>query len=42
MDRLLDEGRAGPLYLKMPAVAQVVVDAIRESRHRDYLLHAWE
>ncbi|MBL8211668.1 MAG: transposase [Bryobacterales bacterium] len=28
MDRLLDNARAGPLYLKQPAIAQLVFDAI--------------
>ncbi|MCU1261200.1 MAG: hypothetical protein JWO80_4085, partial [Bryobacterales bacterium] len=41
MDRLLDECRAGPTHLRNPAVAQVVVDAIRQGVGRDYLLHAW-
>ncbi len=41
MDRLLDEGRAGPMYLSMTAIAQVVVDAIRRGADYDYLLHAW-
>lgn len=41
MDRLLDEGRAGPMYLRIPAVAQVVVDAIRRGAGQDYQLHAW-
>jgi hypothetical protein len=28
MDRLLDEERAGPTYLRMPAVANVVIASI--------------
>ena len=41
MDRLLDELRAGPAYMRMPAVAQVVADSIGKGAARDYLLHAW-
>ena len=41
MDRLLDEQRAGPAYLKMPAIAQLVVDSIRKSAGCDFVLHAW-
>jgi hypothetical protein len=38
-DRLLDNARTGPLYLRQPEIARLVVDAIR---HRDggvYKLH---
>jgi hypothetical protein len=28
MDRLLDEARSGPTYLKQPAIAQVILDSI--------------
>lgn len=28
MDRLLDEGRSGPLYLRQPAIARIIVEAI--------------
>src|SRR5437879_3839434 len=41
LDRLLDEQRAGPAYLRMPAVAEVVADAIGQGTASDYLLHAW-
>jgi hypothetical protein len=41
MDRLLDEQRVGPAYLRMPAVAEVVADSIRNGGACDYLLHAW-
>jgi putative DNA methylase len=41
MDRLLDEQRAGAAYLRMPAVAEVVVSAIRKGSPHDYDLHAW-
>jgi hypothetical protein len=29
LDRLLDETRSGPFYLRQPAIAEMVVDAIR-------------
>ena len=41
LDRLLDEQRAGPAYLRMPAIAEVVADAIGQGTASDYLLHAW-
>jgi putative transposase len=41
MDRLLDEQRAGPADLRMPAIAQVVADSIGKGAAGDYLLHAW-
>jgi hypothetical protein len=41
MDRLLDEQRSGPEFLKMPAIAEVVADSIRAGSACDYLLHAW-
>ncbi len=41
MDRLLDEERAGPTYMRMPAVAQEVVASIRSDAPADYRLHAW-
>jgi hypothetical protein len=43
MDRLLDEAREGPLFLKQPELAQVVVKAIRyNAREMDhYELHAF-
>jgi putative transposase len=41
MDRLLDEHRAGPTYLRMPAIAQVLADSIRKGADSDYQLHAW-
>ncbi len=36
MDRLLDEQRAGPAYMRMPAVAQLIADSIRRVTP-----HAW-
>src|SRR5207302_2078306 len=41
LDRLLDEQRAGPAYLRMPAIAEVVADAIGQGTASDYLLQAW-
>ena len=41
VDRLLDEERAGPTYLRMPAVANVVIASIRKGTPADYLLHTW-
>lgn len=42
MDRLLDEERTGPSYLRTPAIAQVVVASIREGASAaDYALHTW-
>ncbi len=41
MDRLLDEPRSGPTFLKMPDLAEVVADAIRAGAACDYQLHAW-
>lgn len=42
MDRLLDEAQFGPVYLKQPEIAQVVIESIHrgvELEHYD--LHAW-
>ncbi|MEZ5354522.1 MAG: transposase [Bryobacteraceae bacterium] len=41
MDRLLDSERFGPLYLKMPTIAEIVSEALRRRAGRDYDLHAW-
>ena len=41
MDRLLDEERAGPTYLRMPAVTKVVIASIGKGAPGDYLLHTW-
>jgi REP element-mobilizing transposase RayT len=41
MDRLLDEQRSGPAYLKTPAVAKLVAASIRNGAACDYDLHAW-
>ena len=40
MDRLLDQGRTGPLYLKRPEIANLAVGAIRHCSAM-YDLHAW-
>jgi REP element-mobilizing transposase RayT len=41
MDRILDRGATPPLYLRMPEVATMVVDAIRYREGRHYRLHAY-
>jgi putative transposase len=41
MDRLLDEERVGPMYLRMPAVANTVAASIRKGTPGEYLLHTW-
>lgn len=43
MDRLLDEARTGPSYLRDPALAAMIVDAIRynEAALHHYRLHAY-
>jgi putative transposase len=43
MDRLLDNARTGPLYLRQPEMAKMVVDAIyyREKDLKHYDLHAF-
>jgi putative transposase len=43
MDRLLDESRTGPFYLRQPAVADMMVEAIRYNADtlRHYVLHAF-
>jgi REP element-mobilizing transposase RayT len=41
MDRLLDEERAGPVYLRMPAVVNVVITWIRKGTPGNYPLHSW-
>ena len=41
MDRLLDTMHGGPLFLRMPEVAKMVVDAIQYRDLRVYQLHAF-
>ena len=41
MDRMLDDERAGPSYLKQPAIAKVVISYIAKGATYDYILHAW-
>jgi putative transposase len=43
LDRLLDEARTGPLYLRQPAVADMVVEALLYNGEilRHYELHAF-
>jgi putative transposase len=39
MDRLLDNARTGPQYLRQPAMAAMVVDALRHRDPSEYQLH---
>jgi REP element-mobilizing transposase RayT len=43
MDRLLDRARSGPLFLRRPDIAELVVAALRdgERRFRRYQLHSF-
>ena len=43
MDRLLDETRSGAFYLRQPAIANMIVEAIYHNTNilRHYLLHAF-
>jgi REP element-mobilizing transposase RayT len=41
MDRILDNTRMGPFYLRIPEIAAMVVDAIHVRDGRDYRLHAY-
>src|SRR5262249_10050370 len=42
MDRLLDNARTGPMYLRMPTLAEIVVEAIRYRESiSQYELHAY-
>ena len=43
MDRLLDEARSGPFYLRQPAIADMVVEAIQynAANLEHYVLHAF-
>jgi REP element-mobilizing transposase RayT len=41
MDRILDNACTGPLYLRMPEIATMVVDAIRYQDQRHYRLHSF-
>jgi REP element-mobilizing transposase RayT len=43
MDRLLDTARKGPLYLRQPPIADMIVDALRYREHslEHYQLHAY-
>jgi putative transposase len=43
LDRLLDEARSGPFYLRQPAVADVIVEAIQYNANTlgHYVLHAF-
>ncbi len=43
MDRLLDEARSGPMYLRRPAIADMIVEAIEYNASvlRHYILHSF-
>ena len=43
MDRLLDEARSGSFYLRQPAIADMIVEAIQYNANilRHYVLHAF-
>jgi putative DNA methylase len=41
MDRILDNARTGPFYLRIPEIAAMVVDAIHFRDGRDYRLHSY-
>jgi putative transposase len=41
MDRLLDKECAGPVYMRMPVIAQTVIASIRSGATADYRLHTW-
>ena len=41
MDRLLDSTCTGPLFLRMPEVAKMVMDAIHYRDQRTYQLHSF-
>ena len=41
MDRLLDEGRAGPFYLRQPALADMIVEAIEYNAAELGHYHLW-
>jgi REP element-mobilizing transposase RayT len=39
MDRILDEARTGPSYLKRPEIAKIIIEAIRYRNGAEYDLH---
>ena len=41
MDRLLDNYRSSPTYLRTPSIARCVIDAIQQGGSSSYTLHAW-
>ena len=41
LDRLLDRPGAGPLYLQVPEIAQLVLSRILQGDTANYALHAW-
>ena len=40
-DGLLDRATSGPVYLRIPAIAEIVVKAIEPAAVDSYTLHAW-
>ena len=40
MERLLEEPRIGPVYLRIPEIAQLVADVMRKRTESDYRWHA--
>jgi len=41
MDRILDSACTGPLFLRMPEIAQMMMDAVHYRDQRVYRLHAF-
>jgi REP element-mobilizing transposase RayT len=41
MDKLLDHELCGPLYLRMPEIAELVAEQIQSGAVSDYDLHEW-
>jgi putative transposase len=41
MDRLLDNHRSSPMYLRATTIAQCVVESIQQGGSSSYILHAW-
>ena len=41
MDRVLDTACSGPLFLRMPEIAKMVMDAIHYRDQRTYPLHSF-
>ncbi|HCC57636.1 MAG TPA: hypothetical protein DEQ47_10300 [Solibacterales bacterium] len=41
MDRLLETGQSGPMYLQSTNIAECLVDTIQQGGRSSYVLHAW-